>query len=240
MPVGDCGSGRQYHNGCFELETTLGPRELFDRLRRLEEEYGRVRMRRWDAREIDLDLVLFGEEVVDEADLAVPHPRMHFRRFVLAPVAELNAAIVHRVLRASAGALLQLMDSPDCPLVVVGGSDELLARARERHRASWPGRPVVHCRTELVCLRKYSVGQRVVGASPVDCRLLEEAFAGRLGWLVLLETPPLAAGSAAAMMIVPVADCRAEAPDRARVELDDFFDSLARLIGSDGPPLCND
>ena len=78
-------------NGAVSLETTLAPRELLDTLLRVERELGRVRgAERWGPRTIDLDLLVYGDEVVDEPGLTVPHPRLHERRFALEPLAELE------------------------------------------------------------------------------------------------------------------------------------------------------
>ena len=78
-------------NGALALETELPPRELLDALLRVERELGRVRSgERWGPRTIDLDLLLYADEVVDEPGLTVPHPRLHERRFALEPLAELE------------------------------------------------------------------------------------------------------------------------------------------------------
>jgi 2-amino-4-hydroxy-6-hydroxymethyldihydropteridine diphosphokinase len=77
-------------NGAAALETTLGPRELLDRLLEIERELGRVRDLRWGPRVVDLDLLVFGDVQVDEPGLHVPHPRLHERRFALEPLAELD------------------------------------------------------------------------------------------------------------------------------------------------------
>ncbi len=77
------------------LETTLGPRELLDRLLAVERELGRVRTgERWGPRTLDLDLLLYGDDVLDEPGLTVPHPRLHERRFVLEPLSELAPDLV--------------------------------------------------------------------------------------------------------------------------------------------------
>jgi 2-amino-4-hydroxy-6-hydroxymethyldihydropteridine diphosphokinase len=76
-------------NAAAVLETELAPRELLDTLLAVERELGRERRERWGPRTIDLDLLLYGERVVDEPGLAVPHPRLHERRFALEPLAEL-------------------------------------------------------------------------------------------------------------------------------------------------------
>ncbi len=78
-------------NGAVALETTLPARELLDALLRVERELGRMRTgERWGPRTIDLDLLLYADEVVDEPGLTVPHPRLHERRFALEPLAELE------------------------------------------------------------------------------------------------------------------------------------------------------
>jgi 2-amino-4-hydroxy-6-hydroxymethyldihydropteridine diphosphokinase len=81
----------RFLNAAVLLETTLGPRELLDVLLRVERELGRVRDgTRWGPRVIDLDLLVYGTEVVDAPGLRVPHPRLHQRRFALEPLAELD------------------------------------------------------------------------------------------------------------------------------------------------------
>ena len=81
----------EFLNGAVAIETTLSPRELLDALLRIERELGRVRDgERFGPRTIDLDLLVYGDEVVDEAGLEVPHPRLHERKFALEPLAELD------------------------------------------------------------------------------------------------------------------------------------------------------
>jgi 2-amino-4-hydroxy-6-hydroxymethyldihydropteridine diphosphokinase len=78
-------------NGVAELETELSPGELLERLLAVERDLGRVRQGpRYGPRTIDLDLLLYGDAVVDEPGLEIPHPRMTERRFVLEPLAELD------------------------------------------------------------------------------------------------------------------------------------------------------
>jgi 2-amino-4-hydroxy-6-hydroxymethyldihydropteridine diphosphokinase len=80
----------EFLNGALAVETSLAPRELLDVLLRVERELGRVRDQRWGPRTIDLDLLVYGDETVDEPGLRVPHPRLHERRFALEPLAELE------------------------------------------------------------------------------------------------------------------------------------------------------
>lgn len=85
----------RFLNAVAELETELTPRALLARLLEVERELGRVRGgRRWGPRAIDLDLLLYGEETIDEEGLEVPHPRLHERLFVLEPLAELDPRLV--------------------------------------------------------------------------------------------------------------------------------------------------
>jgi len=82
-------------NGAAAVETGLAPRELLDVLLGVERELGRKRGGpRYGPRTIDLDLLLFGSEIVDEPGLTVPHPRLHERPFVLEPLAELDPGLV--------------------------------------------------------------------------------------------------------------------------------------------------
>jgi 2-amino-4-hydroxy-6-hydroxymethyldihydropteridine diphosphokinase len=80
----------EFLNGALAVETSLAPRELLDVLLRVERELDRVREERWGPRTIDLDLLVYGDETVDEPGLRVPHPRLHERRFALEPLAELE------------------------------------------------------------------------------------------------------------------------------------------------------
>jgi 2-amino-4-hydroxy-6-hydroxymethyldihydropteridine diphosphokinase len=77
-------------NGAVALETTLTARELLGVLLEAERTLGRVRVERWGPRTVDLDLLVFGQERIDEPGLRVPHPRLGERRFALEPLADLD------------------------------------------------------------------------------------------------------------------------------------------------------
>ena len=79
-----------YLNAVVRIETDLSARDLLDVARRVESRLGRIRKERWGARTIDVDVLLFDEEQIDEPDLVVPHPRMTERAFVLLPLLELE------------------------------------------------------------------------------------------------------------------------------------------------------
>lgn len=81
-------------NAVVQIETGLDPLSLLHSLQSIEDAMGRQRSgRQWGPRIIDIDLLLFGDEVVSSAELRVPHPRMYERAFVLLPLAELDASI---------------------------------------------------------------------------------------------------------------------------------------------------
>jgi 2-amino-4-hydroxy-6-hydroxymethyldihydropteridine diphosphokinase len=102
-PVGGPPGQGPYLNLVVELLTADGPRGLLDRCRQLEQEAGRVRTVRHGPRTLDADVLLVGDEVVDEDDLQVPHPRLWERRFVLVPLADLAPDLVSPSALAAAG-----------------------------------------------------------------------------------------------------------------------------------------
>ena len=93
-PVG-VGEQPLFLNGVVALDTTLSARELLDRLLEIEQRFGRVRISgEHGPRTLDLDLLLYGDDAVDEPGLTLPHPRLHERRFVLEPLVELAPGLV--------------------------------------------------------------------------------------------------------------------------------------------------
>ena len=89
-PVGGPPGQGKYLNGAAELRTSLSARQLLERLQAIEAAQGRDRSgKRWGPRTLDLDLILFGDEEIEEPDLVVPHPRAKERIFVLKPLAQI-------------------------------------------------------------------------------------------------------------------------------------------------------
>jgi 2-amino-4-hydroxy-6-hydroxymethyldihydropteridine diphosphokinase len=93
-PVGGPPGQGAYLNCVVELRTTRAPRELLAEAQAAEAAARRVRVERWGPRTLDVDVLLVGEEKVDEPDLVIPHPRMWERGFVLVPLADLAPELV--------------------------------------------------------------------------------------------------------------------------------------------------
>ncbi len=95
-PIGAADQGR-YLNAAVLLDTQLSPRDLLDRCLEIEQQFGRDRSRgpRWGPRTLDLDLLLYGQRIIEEPGLRVPHPRLAERLFVLVPLAEIAGSCRH-------------------------------------------------------------------------------------------------------------------------------------------------
>lgn len=112
-PVGPPGQDR-YLNAALTIRTRLGPRRLLEELHRIEATRGRDRVRevRWGPRTLDLDLLLYEDHIIAERGLRVPHPRMHERLFVLAPLAEIAGERVIPGLGMSVAEALRAITPP--------------------------------------------------------------------------------------------------------------------------------
>lgn len=93
-PLGEVDQPR-FLNAVVMIETELEPEVLLWNLLLIERRLGRVRTRRWGPRPLDLDILLYGDQVIDQPWLTVPHPLLHERAFVLVPLAELAPDLVH-------------------------------------------------------------------------------------------------------------------------------------------------
>lgn len=111
--VGGPAGAPPFLNAAAEVVTSLPPDMLLARLLEIEQELGRVRREKWGPRPIDLDLLLYGDHVLDIPGLTVPHPLMHRRRFVLAPLAQIAPEALHPVFQWTIEELLEDLDHPD-------------------------------------------------------------------------------------------------------------------------------
>lgn len=91
------------------IESRIPPRELLKFVLSIEASMGRLRLREKGPRKIDLDVLLFGDRIVDEPGLKIPHPAMHLRRFVLEPLVEIAPEAFHPVLKKTARELLSAL-----------------------------------------------------------------------------------------------------------------------------------
>lgn len=120
-------AGGDYFNAAVGLETKLPPLALLDLLQSLELKYGRTRELRWGPRTLDLDLLFYGDELIESPRLLVPHPGCWFRRFVLDPLVEIAPDLKHPVKNATIRELRNRL-LPRPLLVALCGANELQRR----------------------------------------------------------------------------------------------------------------
>lgn len=91
-----------YINGVARVETNLAPQVLLSRLQEIESKLGRVRTgEKWEPRTIDLDILFYGDEIIDLPDLKIPHPELHKRLFVLNPLCDIAPDLIHPAIKKS-------------------------------------------------------------------------------------------------------------------------------------------
>lgn len=124
VPIGGSSGQGEFLNGAVLVETTLSTGELAKALQQIELQLGRERIVRWDARTIDIDLLLYDDLILDTETLTVPHLRMAFRRFVLEPAADIAGALLHPTTGWTIARLLtHLRDAPRLVAVTAGRHD---------------------------------------------------------------------------------------------------------------------
>ncbi|MBC8355749.1 MAG: 2-amino-4-hydroxy-6-hydroxymethyldihydropteridine diphosphokinase [Planctomycetes bacterium] len=120
QPVGGPPGQSEFVNAAALVETSLPPTEVLSLLHAVELRAGRKRGVRWGARSLDLDLLLYGDVVIDDEQIILPHPRLAFRRFVLAPAAEVAPKMLHPVLGRSIEQLLQHLERAPNYVAITG------------------------------------------------------------------------------------------------------------------------
>jgi len=109
-PVGGPPDQGRFINAVAKISTTLSPSRLLAVCQGIEKSLGRKRAMRWGPRTIDLDILLFDDEIQSSAELTIPHPMMHERRFVLEPLCEIAPRTQHPVLQQTAREILDALD----------------------------------------------------------------------------------------------------------------------------------
>ena len=98
-------------NLAVKIETVLNPPQLLEAVLKIETDLGRVRYERWGSRLIDIDIILYGNEIINQvSELQIPHPEMQNRKFVLLPMAEIASEVIHPVLKKSISELLNSLE----------------------------------------------------------------------------------------------------------------------------------
>ncbi len=120
LPIGGPETQSPFLNEALLLDAKNSPLELLQSLQQIELDLGRTRDAHWGPRPIDLDILLFGDEIIREANLCVPHPRMAFRRFALEPATEIAPEMIHPELGLSVEQLLEYLDNVP-PYVAIAG-----------------------------------------------------------------------------------------------------------------------
>ncbi len=101
-----------FYNEVIEIQTALSAQELMRKILEIEKALGRIRIEKWAPRTIDIDIIFFNREVIHEEHLAIPHPHLHERKFVLIPLNEILPDLLHPVLNKTVSVLLrELKDS---------------------------------------------------------------------------------------------------------------------------------
>ena len=94
-------------NQVLNIETALDPESLLDQIHWIEEQLGRIRMNKWEARLIDIDILFYDHEIIATSRLTIPHPYISQRRFALEPLNEIASGLMHPVLKKKIKQLLK-------------------------------------------------------------------------------------------------------------------------------------
>jgi 2-amino-4-hydroxy-6-hydroxymethyldihydropteridine diphosphokinase len=117
----------KYINAVAELQTTLSPDDLLKKLINIETILGRMRLEKWSSRTIDLDILLYGSEVIDSPHLTIPHSQMHLRSFVLEGLCQLDSDLLHPVINEPVNELAARLNG--CDFVINSSLPQLISIA---------------------------------------------------------------------------------------------------------------
>jgi 2-amino-4-hydroxy-6-hydroxymethyldihydropteridine diphosphokinase len=204
-PIGGPGAQGPFLNGAVLASTSLEPRALLDELQRIESEVGRVRSERWAARTLDLDLLLVDGLELHFDRLELPHPRMHYRHFVLRPAAEVAPWMVHPESGLTLAALLDHIDRGPLEARVAAADGPMARELVERLRA------VTASQGHDIAIQEYASGDEtrfrglILAVAPTGSdrrqlrRILHLPAVGPIIWLDEAGVEPMASDAWAAL-----------------------------------------
>lgn len=220
-PVGGPTGQPPYINGAYELETSLEPPELHLCLLDLQHQYGRRPAEPSAPRALDLDLVLFGDREVRSNALLVPHPRMHYRWFVLRPIVDVAPKALHPLLRLNVSDLLHRVESQTPTFVLVGGDEDQTRPVAIQLARRLPQASSCRCPLSARDVHFLQVGRSVVGVGFSSSR--PNGSPNQNAWAIVLRSKETTVAEEPSSWVAPAVDCRG---DDSLAHCERFLDSL--------------
>ncbi|MBY0586638.1 2-amino-4-hydroxy-6-hydroxymethyldihydropteridine diphosphokinase [bacterium] len=213
--------GRPFINGVYLVDSSVDPIEIFQTIRRSEQKFGEKDRSTWSPRSIDLDLVWSDGPVIDTQPLILPHPRMHYRWFVLKPACDLMASAIHPILKLPIADLLERVTQRAPRFIWLGKRGATLDRIASLIQQRLPDSPPVDCLDPSEAVAFFRLGVSRVGIK------LDYPPAREATWvLVDEEMKESASHHSREGITLPAVDLRHDAHKSVVQHLMDFLDSL--------------
>lgn len=202
-PVGGPDADLIYLNGALLLETSLTPTDLYQELVRIQQRLGRKERQHWGPRPIDLDLVWMENLILHTDELTIPHPRMHYRWFVLRPAADIASEAVHPIFGLTLDHLLERIVRQPLRIHFWGGSEQLIELARQELRSRNQLATTTHCPIKPQDITFQRLGDSLVGVTGLNQANHQED--SDVWQIIFAEDEPLTEGKGS---IHPAVDAR--------------------------------